>query len=144
MPYRVRTFLDAGTLDDVISRDYVHVFLSRDPVKSATSNLAMGYFQQSIPTGEKFYLFFFSGYEEVFSKEMPYRVRTFLEAGTLNDVIPRDYVHVFLIRDPVKSITSYLHVCQNQKAVPTGNVCTHRAEMQHGAGGVLVILNFGG
>ncbi len=51
---------------------------------------------------------------------MPYRVRKFLDTGTLDDVIPRDYVHAFLIRDPVKTIPSYLQLVYDLKQVPTG------------------------
>ncbi len=40
-------------------------------------------------------------------------MRKFLGEGTLDDVIPRDYVHVFLIRDPVKTMPSYLQLGYN-------------------------------
>ena len=63
-----------------------------------------------------------AGYKEIFAKEMPYRVRKFLDDGTLDDVIPRDYVQVFLIRDPAKSVPSYLQTSYDQKCMPTGEM----------------------
>ncbi len=47
-------------------------------------------------------------------------MRKFLDAGNLDDVIPRDYVHVFLIRDPVKAIPSFLKLASDMKLMPTG------------------------
>ena len=64
--------------------------------------------------------FYIAGYKEVFVKEMPYRLRKFLDEGTLDDVIPRDYVHVFLIRDPVKATVSYLQMGKDMGTIPTG------------------------
>ncbi len=63
----------------------------------------------------------FSGFKEVFAKKMTYRFKTHLDAGTLDDVIPREYVHVFLIRDPRRSVHVQStgnqdgpHVCQRR------------------------------
>ncbi len=66
--------------------------------------------------------FFFAsvGYSEVFVKEIPYRIRKFMDAGTLDDVIPRDYVHAFLIRDPVKTMPSHLKLWLDLRCWPTG------------------------
>ena len=33
-------------------------------------------------------------------------MRTFLEAGTVEDVIPEGYIHAFLMRHPKKSVSS--------------------------------------
>ncbi len=41
---------------------------------------------------------------------MTYRFKTHLDKGTMDDVIPRDYVHVFIIRDPLKSIRSWMQI----------------------------------
>ncbi len=38
---------------------------------------------------------------------MAFRFHCHLNAGTLDDVIPRDYVHVFLIRDPALATASF-------------------------------------
>ncbi len=62
----------------------------------------------------------FSGYNEVFIKEMPYRFRQFLDTKTLDDVIPRDYVHVFLNRDPVKVTPSFMGLNTGLRKVPRG------------------------
>ncbi len=62
----------------------------------------------------------FPGYDEVFVKDMAYRYRPYMDLGTLDEVIPQDYVHVFLIRNPLKAIHSVFKLTQKQKAVPDG------------------------
>ena len=51
---------------------------------------------------------------------MPYRYRRYIDLGTLDDIIPQDYVHVFLIRNPLKAIPSMFRLMQLLKAVPEG------------------------
>ncbi len=72
-----------------------------------------------------------AGYREVFCKEMPYRYKQFLEAGTMDDVIPRDYVHVFIIRDPNKSVPSHYKLSVDGKAVPTGQFSRFRVHCRY-------------
>ncbi len=76
-----------------------------------------------LPTWDNFRdnkLHFITGYDEVFVKEMPYRYRRYIDLGTLDDIIPQDYVHVFLIRNPLKAIPSMFRLMQLLKAVPEG------------------------
>ncbi len=47
-----------------------------------------------------------AGYAEVFAKELTFRYKAFLDAGTMDTIIPTDYVHTFLIRHPRKTLTS--------------------------------------
>ena len=51
-------------------------------------------------------MIFVAGYKEVFVKDQAFRMRTFLEAGTVEDVIPEGYIHAFLMRHPKKSVSS--------------------------------------
>lgn len=51
--------------------------------------------------------FFLAGYKEVFVKDDCYRLRTFFEKGTIETVLPKGYIHTFLIRHPAKTITSW-------------------------------------
>ena len=43
-----------------------------------------------------------------------------MDLRTLDEVIPQDYVHVFLIRNPLKAIPSLFKVNQDHKGVPIG------------------------
>ncbi len=60
------------------------------------------------------------GHDEVFIKDMPFRYRSYMDLGTLDEVIPQNYVHVFLIRNPLKAIPSLFKLIQKQKSVPYG------------------------
>lgn len=51
-------------------------------------------------------MLFSAGYDEVFLKELSCRYRKFLDEGTMDTVIPKNYVHTFLIRDPAKTMPS--------------------------------------
>ena len=44
---------------------------------------------------------------EVFVKDQVHRTKTFFEKGTLEDVLPKGFIHTFLIRHPRKTITSW-------------------------------------
>lgn len=54
-----------------------------------------------------------SGFDEVFAKEQAFRLKPALDRGDLGAVIPDDYVHVFLIRDPTRSVTSFWNLVLN-------------------------------
>ncbi len=43
----------------------------------------------------------------MFVKEQAYRFNTQLDSGTMDDVIPRDYAHAFLVRSPARSVPSF-------------------------------------
>ncbi len=43
-------------------------------------------------------------------KELAFRFKSFVDKGTLDDVIPRDCVHVFIVRDPEKTVRSWFHI----------------------------------
>ncbi len=48
-----------------------------------------------------------SGHKIVFIKDMCYRLKTFFEADTVETILPRGYMHTFLIRHPAKTIVSW-------------------------------------
>ena len=52
------------------------------------------------------YTILFSGYTEIFVKEMAHRLLTFFQSGTVPEILPEGYTHTFLIRHPCKYIGS--------------------------------------
>ena len=46
------------------------------------------------------------GFKEVYIKENGYRLKSFIEKGTIGDVLPSGYIHTFLIRNPERVVPS--------------------------------------
>ncbi len=56
-----------------------------------------------------------AGYDELFVKEMPYRFTKLLDSDSVDTVIPRDFLHVFLIRDPERTMPSYFNLITDSR-----------------------------
>ncbi len=61
----------------------------------------------------------------MFVKDFPCRYKRYLDLGTLDDVVPDNYIHVFLIRNPLKAIPSLFKLMQDMKSLPIGRYLGH-------------------
>ncbi len=75
-----------------------------------TSNQKKLTFTHSVSCG-------FAGYKEVFVKEMCYRFKHFLEDGTLHKVIPDNYIHTFIVRNPLRTMPSLFRELEGEDRI---------------------------
>ncbi len=55
------------------------------------------------------------GWDEIFVKDMPFRVEKFFHEGTIAEIFPEGYVYSFIIRHPAKVIASLYNGVTNFK-----------------------------